>query len=197
MPLPLDNPQRARSSALVLTAMGLFVALGVGDSATLAQNAAPNSAPAAKPRRVPEALNFANGLFRERLYEQAAKEYERFLKDAKPGSPEAAEGRFGLANARLFQSEYAKARTQFEEFVRQYPDHPSAGTAWYRVGETSYMLGDLAGARQAFEKFTNDFPGHKHSDTAWPYLGDVCLRTGDLVKARQAYEKSLLSLIHI
>ncbi|GAC1464825.1 MAG: tetratricopeptide repeat protein [Isosphaeraceae bacterium] len=141
-------------------------------------------------RRVPEALNFANGLFRERRYDLAAREYERFLAEGR-GGIDLADGRFGLANALLFQGEYAKARTQFEEFLRQAPDHPNAPTAWYRVGETAYMLGDLTAARRAFEKFTADYPGHKHLDTAWPYLGDVCLRTGDLPGARKAYERSL------
>ncbi|MCA1686756.1 MAG: tetratricopeptide repeat protein, partial [Planctomycetia bacterium] len=141
-------------------------------------------------RKVSEALNFANGLFRERRYELAAKEYEQFLKDAKPG-PEASEARFGLANARLFQGDYVGARRQFETFLKQAPGHPNAPTAWYRVGETAYMLGDLRAARQAFETFTTDYPDHKHTDTALPYLGDVCLRAGDLPAARRAYERSL------
>ncbi len=68
---------------------------------------------------------------------------------AKPG-PDAADARFGLANARLFQGEYARAREQFEAFLKQAADHPNAPTAWYRVGETAYMLGDLPAARKAF-----------------------------------------------
>src|SRR5439155_22791385 len=99
-------------------------------------------AAAAPARQVPEAMNFANGLFRERRYEMAAEEYERFLKGAKPG-PDADEARFGLAHARLFQGRYDQARRQFEEFLKAAPDHPNAATAWYRVGETAYMLGDL------------------------------------------------------
>jgi TolA-binding protein len=141
-------------------------------------------------RRIPDSLNFANGLFRDRRYDLAAQEYERFLKDAKPG-PDFAEGRFGLANARLFQGEYERARRDFEAFLRESPGHVNAGTAWYRVGETAYMLGDLPSARKAFERFTTDYPNHKHLDTAWPYLGDVCLRMGDLERAQQSYQRSL------
>ena len=135
-------------------------------------------------------MNFANGLFRERRYDLAAKEYQRFLETAKPGA-ESIEARFGLANARLFQGDYAKARVEFEDFLRAAPDHPNAPTALYRIGETAYMLGDLAGARKAFESYTAENPNHKHVDTAWPYLGDVCLRIGDAAKAREAYETSL------
>jgi TolA-binding protein len=141
-------------------------------------------------RQVPEALNFANGLFRDRRYEMAAEEYERFLKGAKPG-PDADDARFGLANARLFQGRYDQARRQFEEFLKAAPTHANAPTALYRLGETAYMLGDLGGARQPLEKFTAENPGHRHLETAWPYLGDVCLKLGDLPRARQAYEQAL------
>lgn len=186
------TPPRPRAPGRRLPA-ALLVPLSLVVSLATAASAAdpPSRGPASAPRRsVPEALNFANGLFRERRYELAAKEYERFLKDARPG-PEASEARFGLANARLFQGEYAKARQQFEAFLKQAPDHPNAATAWYRVGETAYMLGDLPASRRAFETFTANYPEHKHLDTALPYLGDVCLRTGDLPAARRAYERAL------
>lgn len=176
-----------RRQATVLLSRSLTLAL------TLAAAFGPDRADgqtAAPARRVPETLNFANGLFKDRRYGLAAEQYEKFLADAKPGL-EASEARFGLANARLFQGEYAKAREQFREFLKQAPDHPNAPTAWYRVGETAYMLGDLPAARQAFEKFTSGYPGHKHLDTAWPYLGDVCLRMNNLPEARRAYEQSL------
>ncbi len=192
--MPFHDRPRVSSSSFAGRLALLAIVVALPPHSVLAQTTKPgpsNNNIGSSPRRVPEALNFANGLFRERLYEQAAKEYEGFLKEAKPASPEAAEGRFGLANARLFQGEYAKARAEFEEFLRQFPGHASAGTAWYRVGETAYMIGDLSAARLAFEKFTTDYPGHKHADTAWPYLGDVCLRSGDLAKARLSYEKSL------
>ena len=191
-----DGGWRANPTRLLRATLIVVGIVGPGAHPVLAQGAGGNgSNPAvvadASARRVPEALNFANGLFRERQYELAAKEYERFLAEGKPGPADAAEARFGLANARLFQGEYAKARVQFEEFLRQAPENPGAGTALYRVGETAYMLGDLTAARQAFEAFTSKYPHHKHLDTAWPYLGDVCLRSGDLARARQAYEQAL------
>jgi TolA-binding protein len=151
---------------------------------------APGADAAATARQVPEALNFANGLFRERRYEMAAEEYERFLRGAKPG-PDADEAQFGLANARLFQGHYDQARRQFEAFLKAAPEHPAAATARYRVGETAYMLGDLGDARRALEKFTEENPAHRHLETAWPYLGDVDLRLGDLPGARQSYERAL------
>jgi TolA-binding protein len=176
--------------------LGIMAALGFGPWPTgvFGQGQGPSGREAgvAEGRQVPEALNFANGLFRERRYELAAEEYERFLKEAKPG-PDADEARFGLANARLFQGRYDQARRQFEAFLKAAPDHPNAATAWYRLGETAYMLGDLAASRRALEKFTAENPGHRHLETAWPYLGDACLRLGDLPEARRAYEQALKS----
>ena len=135
-------------------------------------------------------LNFANGLFRDRRYELAAEEYERFLKGAGPG-PDADAARFGLASSRLFQGRYAEARRHFEDFVKAAPGHANAPTAWYRIGEAAYMLGDWPAARQALETFTAGNPEHRYLETAWPYLGDICFRLGDLAQARRAYERSL------
>ena len=159
----------------------------------LAQGQGPSGDPTApRPRRVPELLNFANGLFRDRRYVMAAEEYERFLKAARPG-PDADEARFGLANARLFQGQYDLARRQFEEFLQTAPHHRNAQTAWFRIGETAYMLGDLPAARRALETFTGQVGTTKNAylEIAWPYLGDVRLRMGDLAAARQAYEEAL------
>ncbi len=140
--------------------------------------------------RVPEALTFANGLFRDRHYGLAAEEYEGFLKHAKPG-PDADEARFGLANSLLFLGKYQEARRQFEAFLEAAPSHRNAPTARFRVGETAYLTGDMRGAKDALEAFTAAHPGHRNLESAWPRLGDVYSRLGDLPKARRAYEQAL------
>jgi TolA-binding protein len=179
---------------MLLLALGIMMAFGSTPARGRTQTPAgrgPDGAAAASERPIPEALNFANGLFRDRRWEMAAEEYERFLKGTKPG-PDADDARFGLANARLFQGRYDQARKNFEEFLKAAPpNHPNAATALYRIGEAAYMLGDVGGARQALEKFTADNPGHRHLETAWPYLGDTCLRQSDLPAARKAYEQAL------
>ena len=199
VPVPILSTRRAswadrstRSRWIWFSALILGIVATSRPPASWAQATGTDSAPSPAPsaRKIPEALNFANGLFRERRYELAAKEYERFLSETEPGQ-DADDARFGLANARLFQGQYAKARAEFETFVKQAPKHPSTGTAYYRIGETAYMLRDLKAAREAFETFTTNYPKHKHLDTAWPYLGDVCLGLLDLDKARSAYEHSL------
>lgn len=191
--MPLTSP-RSRAGrdpfALVLAFLGVLATFGRDEVRAQAPSAAGGEQKAEATRQIPDTLNFANGSFRARRYELAAKAYERFLKDAKPG-PDADDAWFGLANARLFQGRYDQARQAFESFLKVAPDHPNAATALYRIGETSYMLGDLPAARQAFESFTEKANGHKNLETAWPYLGEVCFRMRDLVRAHQAYDQAL------
>lgn len=195
MPLTSFPARAGRDRRTLAWSLALGVLAGVWPSSAGAQEsrARPGgggTVAEAGARPVPEALNYANGLFRDRRYGLAAEEYERFLKDA-PAGPDANEARFGLANARLFEGQYAKARQQFEAFLAAAPNHTNAATAIYRVGETSYMLGDLPAARRALETFTAKVREHRYLETAWPYLGEVCLRMHDLPRARQAYERAL------
>ncbi|QDV38253.1 tetratricopeptide repeat protein [Tautonia plasticadhaerens] len=140
---------------------------------------------------VPEALNFANGLFRARRFDLAVREYRRFLESG-PGGTHRADALYGLANAHQFLQEYDRARSAFEEFLRVAPaGHPNAATALFRVGELAYVLGDLPAARRALESYTAGPPAHRYQELAWPYLGDVRFREGDLDGAREAYEHAL------
>ncbi len=168
----------------------MFVAtLGLVAIPALAQESQPRSAsPSGRP--IPEELAFAHGLFRQRKFDLAAEEYQKFL-DSKPIRSDADDARFGLASARLFQGRYKEARQGFRQFLDAAPDHPRARTAWYRLGELGYMLGDLPGARSALETFVADPNKHTNLETAWTYLGDVRLALGDLKPAREAYERSL------
>lgn len=142
----------------------------------------------AKP--VPEPLRFANALLRDRRYDLAADQYERFLKTG-PFGPDAAEARFGLGRARLFLNDYPAARREFEEFLRLAPQHPNAATAAFRVGEAAYLMNDLAAARKALEFYTETYPDHAHRDSAWPELGDTCFKLNDMAGAKRAYLKAL------
>ena len=146
-------------------------------------------------RRVPEGLRFAHGLFRQRKFELAAIEYQKFL-ETRPDSSEADEARFGLASAQLFLGRYREARQAFQVFLDQAPDHARARTARYRLGELSYLLGDLPAARTSLELFVGGTGKHANLETAWGYLGDVRLGLNDLAGARVAYERSLADFPH-
>ncbi len=176
------SPRARGGIALIVLLVAAACGAAVGQDAS-------NESPQA-PRRVPDGLRFAHGLFRERKFDLAAEEYQRFLEtDPKPVDGD--DARFGLASSRLLQGLYKDARVAFQEFIRLAPDHPRARTAWYRLGELSYMLSDLPAARQALERFTADPAPHANLETAWTYLGDVCSGLDDFQAARVAYETSL------
>ena len=140
--------------------------------------------------RVPDALKFANGLLRQKKYDLAAEEYERFAELRRKG-PDLDDARFGLANARLYQGNFREARRAFDDFLKAAPDDPRRLTARYRLGELAYLLGDLPAARRSLEEFTAATVDHPGLEMAWTYLGDTCFGLQDFPRARQAYERSL------
>jgi TolA-binding protein len=154
-------------------------------------NAEADEKPAPSARRVPDALKFANGLLRERKYDLAAEEYERYLTAGASGL-DRDDARFGLANARLYQARYAEARQAFDDFLKGAgPGDSRLLSARYRLGELSYLLGELAAARRALEAFTAATADHRGLELAWTYLGDTCFGLHDFAQARIAYERSL------
>ncbi|MGC8643580.1 MAG: tetratricopeptide repeat protein, partial [Isosphaeraceae bacterium] len=179
---------------MIRVGLGLIVFIFLPALVARAQEPAADAA-SSSPRQVPEELSFANGLLRERKFDLAALEYQRFL-DSQPAGQDAADARFGLATARLFQGRYKEAKQAFQQFLEQAPRHRRARTAWYRLGELSYMLGNLPEARQALETFVAGAGKHPNLETAWTYLGDVRFGLDDLKGARTAYERSLVDFPH-
>jgi TolA-binding protein len=159
-------------------------------SPVMAQQAESNPASSPPSNQVSEGLRFAHGLFRQRKFDLAAEEYQRFL-DSGPSGADADIARFGLASARLFQGRYKEARAAFQSFLEKAPHDPRARTARYRLGELAYMLGDLPESRKSLEQFVQGPANHPNLESGWTYLGDVCLGMEDLVPARKAYERVL------
>jgi TolA-binding protein len=144
----------------------------------------------ATPRRLPDALKFANGLLRQRKYELAAEEYERYTKSGANGR-DLDDARFGLATARLYEGKFAESRRAFDEFLKGAAPDPRKLTARYRLGELAYLLGDLAAARRSLEEFTAATKDHPGLEMALTYLGDTCYGLQDFPPARLAYQRSL------
>ncbi len=187
----------SRSLALGLGLLSMAMVAGIGSAQdtgprpSASKGAGQGSEPGTtSSRRVPDALKFAHGLLRQRKFDLAAEEYDRFL-DTGPKGPDRIDALFGLGNARLYQSRYKEARQAFEEFLGQAPGEPRSRTARYRLGELSYLTGDLPAARRSLEAFTATRGDHQGLETAWTYLGDVCFALNDLPAARLAYERSL------
>ncbi len=141
-------------------------------------------------RRLPDALKFADGLLRQKKYDLAAEEYERFANSGAKGR-DLDDARFGLANARLYQGNFRESRQAFDEFLKGAPDDSRKLTARYRLGELAYLLGDLAAARRSLEEFSTATSNHPGLDVALTYLGDACFGLQDFSPARAAYQRSL------
>lgn len=146
--------------------------------------------PSRSPRQLPEALRFAAGLLRQKKYDLAAEEYERFAKSGATGN-DLDDARFGLANARLYQGSYRDARRAFEEFLNGSPDDSRRLTARYRLGELAYLLGDLPAARKSLEEFRAATSDHAGLEMALTYLGDTYFSLQDFAQARGVYQQSL------
>ena len=134
--------------------------------------------PSSSARRLPDALKFANGLLRQKKYDLAAEEYERFAKSGAKGR-DLDDARFGLANARLYQGNFRESRRAFDEFLKGAPEDPRRLTARYRLGELAYLLGDLPAARRSLEEFSAATSDHPGLEMALTYLGDTCFGLQD------------------
>ena len=154
------------------------------------QRADETGEPSSAARRLPDALKFANGLLRQKKYDLAAEEYERFLNSGAKGK-DLDDARFGLANARLYLGNFRESRQSFDEFLKGASDDSRRLTARYRLGELAYLLGDLAAARRSLEEFIAATADHPGLEVALTYLGDACFGLQDFSSARGAYQRSL------
>jgi len=152
----------------------------------------PGKSQSVAPRPDPDTLKFASGLLRQRKFDLAAEEYDRFLKSG-PTGRELDDARFGLATSRLYQGRYQEARQLFADFLKAATGDSRTLSAQYRVGELSYLLGDMPAARRSLEAFTQAKVDHPAKEMAWTYLGDTCFGMKDMPRARLAYERSLSS----
>jgi tol-pal system protein YbgF len=59
---------------------------------------------------------------------------------------------YSTAYGYLIQRDYGAAETAFDDFLRQYPNHPLAGNATYWMGESLFVRGQYRAAASAFLK---------------------------------------------
>ena len=146
--------------------------------------------PSSSARRLPDALKFANGLLRQKKYDLAAEEYERFANSG-------AKGRTwmtldsGSPTRGSIKGTFARLGGPLTSSSRVRRTDPRRLTARYRLGELAYLLGDLPAARQSLEEFSAATADHPGLEMALTYLGDTCFGLQDFPQARVAYQRSL------
>ncbi|CAN5473604.1 hypothetical protein BH23BAC4_BH23BAC4_02430 [soil metagenome] len=90
-------------------------------------------------------------LYSARLFEPAARAFERYRRDF-PEAPRQPEALFYGAEAALASRDDARAETLFSEFRRRYPGHPLAARARLALGEFYFAAGEYELAEQALRE---------------------------------------------
>lgn len=80
-------------------------------------------------------------------------------------SEDSATATYESAFALLRNSDYERAQSEFEAFLRNYPDHVLAGNAKYWLAETHYVRGNFEASARLFAQGYQEFPkGSKAAD---------------------------------
>lgn len=127
-------------------------------------------------------------LYYNQAYEQAQPDFERVHEEA-PNSDLGSEALFWSADANFQIGEFGQAATQFNSFIRQYPEHELVGAAKYSLGWTYFMMGDFANATDPLIDFLNNY--EPPPIVLFPYETDTRLRIGDSYFAQGEYQQAL------
>jgi tol-pal system protein YbgF len=97
---------------------------------------------------------------------------------------------------RAAYSDYMAARTaiatsEFGDVIRNYPDAPLAGNAYYYLGEIDFHAGKYAAAAKDYDKVLEQFPDNNKAPAAHLHKGEALLQ----LKQREAGILELRSLI--
>ncbi|MFA9459843.1 tol-pal system protein YbgF [Thiohalorhabdus methylotrophus] len=90
-------------------------------------------------------------------YQEAAKEFGRFLKQY-PDSALAPNAQYWLGEAHYVLREFEKALMEFNKVLKNYPDSQKAPGALLKIGYSFYELGEKESARQALKRVRERFP---------------------------------------
>lgn len=127
-------------------------------------------------------------LYYNQAYEQAQPDFERVHEEA-PNSDLGSEALFWSADANFQIEEYGLAATQFNSFIRQYPEHELVGAAKYSLGWSYFQMGDFANATAPLIDFLNNY--EPPPIVLFPYETDTRLRIGDSFFAQGEYQQAL------
>ena len=104
-----------------------------------------------------------------------------------PGSD--VQSAYDSAFASLRSGQYEQAVSQFEDFLRRYPDSTLTPDAYYWLGESYYVLRRFEQAQQIFLTLGADFPRSDKLPDAMLKLGYIYSETGDIPRAREMLQK--------
>jgi len=137
-----------------------------------------------------EDLQFTVGLYRDKNYELAKVELNKFLANY-PQSEVEADVKFLLGNIYLAEEDYEKAEQYFNELYTT-TAHPSIrAEVALGLGQSRFFLNKLTLAKPVFQKFIQDHASNQLAWKAYYYLGKIYFLENDYYNTLVNLEKSL------
>lgn len=123
-----------------------------------------------------EAKRNADQYFAAEKYKKAIPYYKKIVSES--SSAYLAESQLKLADCYFLREDYIDARFEYEEFIRQFSEHPEVGKAFFNIGLCYYNLSkdahydqtDTFNAIDAFTEFIDRFPFSEKVFEANQYL---------------------------
>ncbi|MEZ6057753.1 MAG: tetratricopeptide repeat protein, partial [Planctomycetaceae bacterium] len=132
--------------------------------------------------------NVALTFYKQQRWEQAAKEFQTFLKNF-PTHERAAAARLYEGDAFVRLKKFDAAREVFRDFAKVHPEHPDLYISMYRAGECSYFLTEYESARTELTAFLTKFPQHELAEWGLQYLGETELQLKQPARAIDAFNR--------
>ncbi len=149
----------------------------------LAADPSPASSP---PEDLPAPYAFALHLMEEGDWEQAAREFDRFV-FLQPDHPLATRALFLLGRCREEGGRYAEAVERYRQVQARDPGGPLAREAGYRIGVAGYRAGRFEEARAALARFAAQGPEDPWTWRARYRAAWAAVRLHRFVAARDAF----------
>lgn len=150
-----------------------------------------SSAPQADFGGIKDRLDFADGLYNRNLYDLAAVEYLKFIRDY-PQHERAADCRFRLAESYYQLKQPENALKYFQEFLSTPAEHPQKATAQLRTGEILYQLDRKQEALEHFKTISSTLPAGKNLTAAY-LAGRIHYDMGQWEQALAEFDKVSLA----
>ena len=101
----------------------------------------------------------------------------------------AADALFWSGRSHLELGAYDRAVDRFSRLIDEYPDHPDAGEASYRIARARYRQADYEGAIVAFERFVREFSESDFAGNALYWAGESLMALGRFEQAQVLFER--------
>ncbi|MDP8220879.1 MAG: outer membrane protein assembly factor BamD [Candidatus Stygibacter frigidus] len=120
----------------------------------------------------------ADNYFAMGKYKKAIPYYQKIVNES--STILLADSQMRLADCFFFRKEYIDARFEYEEFIRQFSDHPEVARAFFQIGVCYYKLSldahydqdDTFSAIDAFSEYIDRYPFDENKNEALKYIKD-------------------------